>query len=135
MARAYQSYRKNQTGGSLDDSKITLRGQRVNKGTINNSDFKDKALNLNFIKTLQGKDLKAFTMLLTNDSTVRNDFVKQNIKDLLNSQNKEIFNNLPMEAKKAFFNNLPMEEKKAFVQSQITVNKEYFQEILQMQQH
>ena len=118
VARAYQAYKKK--SNSIGDAT-----------KINNNNFSEKALNATFVTTLQGKDLKAFTMLLTNDSTVRNDFVEQNIKDLLNSQNKAIFNKLPMVVQKALFNNLPLEEKKAFVQSQITVNKEYFQEILQ----
>ena len=80
VARAYRSYRPSKSGRIINNKKV------YNK--INSSNLKDQALNLKFVNTLKGKDLKAFFKVFKSE--------------LLKTDNKAFFNNLLPEAKKAF---------------------------------
>lgn len=89
VARAYQSFKKNNNyiGDALK---------------INANDFNDKCLDFQFVKSLKGEELDKFCTVLQKDETLGKIFVAENCDELLKSENKAVFNALPMEAKMAF---------------------------------
>ncbi|MFQ6723198.1 MAG: hypothetical protein ACLRFH_02210 [Opitutales bacterium] len=115
VARAYVKQEVEKTikevgSNSLIRANIRLFQKRKYKKDIA-TNFNTKALDLNFVNTLKGKDLKAFFKVFKSE--------------LLNPDNKEIFNNLPPEAQKAF-----IEQNKGDVEFLSTFSNVYKEELL-----